>query len=46
MVEKVVPEPLKKKKKIKIEPISGSTMSSFMQFAFIICPILRLAKTY
>ena len=33
-------------KKIKIERISGSTVSSFMQFAFIICPIPRLTKKY
>ena len=33
-------------KKIKIERISGSTVSSFMQFAFIICLIPGLTKTY
>ena len=42
VVEKVVPDKLLKK--IKIE--RGSTVSSFMQFALIICPIPRLTKTY
>ena len=43
-MEKVVPNPLLKK--IKIEHIFGSTVSSFMQFAFIICSIPWLTKTY
>ena len=42
VVEEVVPDKLLKK--IKIE--RASTVSSFMQFAFIICPIPRLTKTY
>ena len=37
VVEKLFPEPLKK---IKIEHISGSIVSSFIQFFLIVCHVL------